>query len=344
MEPTLVGVVAILTALSLFVTGVLTADEALAGFGDRVVIFVAALFVVSEGLDATGVTTWAGQAITDRTGTGRTVLLVSFMVFAGVLSAVVSPNGAVAALLPMVVVVAVRQGHAPSQLLIPLAFAAHGGSLLALSGSPVNVIVSNALADAGGQPFKFFDFTIVGLPLLIVTVLLAVFAGPKLLPNRAPTSILSDLGRHAATLSGHYALQDGFYRLRVTEGSCLTGATLQDLTKATPTLSVLGLQIPSGEAAAANHLIGAGDAVSLSGSAQEVICFAQSNGLNVGMSPVTAETLMTRQMGVVDVVVPPRSPLVGERFFPGMVRQGTIVVLAIGHLGLEAGRRWSSCG
>ncbi len=75
-------------------------EQALAGFGDPVVIFVASLFVVSEGLDATGVTTWAGQAITDRAGTGRRRLLVAFMVLAGVLTAVVSPNGSVAALLP----------------------------------------------------------------------------------------------------------------------------------------------------------------------------------------------------------------------------------------------------
>ncbi|MDX5318414.1 MAG: SLC13 family permease, partial [Actinomycetes bacterium] len=111
-----VGVVAILVALSLYVTGVLPVEQALAGFGDPVVIFVASLFVVSEGLDATGVTTWAGQAITERAGTDRRRLLVAFMVLAGVLTAVVSPNGSVAALLPMVVVVALRHGHPPSQM------------------------------------------------------------------------------------------------------------------------------------------------------------------------------------------------------------------------------------
>ncbi len=332
-----IGVVAVLTALTLYVTGVLSAEQALAGFGDQVVIFVASLFVISEGLDGTGVTTWAGQAITRRAGTARTALLVAFMLLAGVLSAVVSPNGAVAALLPMVVVVALREGHAPSQLLLPLAFAAHAGSLLALSGSPVNVIVSDAVANAGGEPFRFFDFTILGVPLLAATVLLAVFAGPRLLPARSSGSALSDLGRHAATLSSHYALQEGFYRLRVTAASPLVGSAVRDLPPLPDHLTAHGLQTGAGEAADRGHVIAVGDAVSLSGSAQEVIDFATRNGLEIGMRPVTKESLLTKEMGVVEVVVPPRSPLVGERLFPGMVRQGEIVVLAIGHLGRETG-------
>lgn len=332
-----VGVVAILTALALYGTGVLSADKALAGFGDPVVVFVASLFVVSEGLDASGVTTWAGQAIADRAGAGRTPLLLAFMALSGVLSAVVSPNGAVAALLPMVVAVALRQRHAPSQMLIPLAFAAHAGSLLALSGSPVNVIVSEAMADVTGRPFRFFDFTILGVLLLAATILLAVFAGPRLLPSHSTRSALSDLSRHATTLAKHYALQDGFYRLRVADESPLVGGVAADLLDLAPGLRFLGLQTSRGEAAGASHVLRAGDAVAVSGSTQEVVTFAESNGLEVGMRPVTAESLLTKDMGVVEVVVPPRSPLVGEKMFPGMVRQGEIVVLAIGHLGKEAG-------
>ncbi len=334
-----VGVVAVGTALTLYLTGVLPVEQALAGFGDPVVIFVASLFVVSEGLDATGVTTWAGQAITDRAGTGRRRLLVAFMVLAGVLTAVVSPNGSVAALLPMVVIVALRHDHHPSQMLMPLAFAAHAGSLLALSGSPVNVIVSDALAGAGGEPFGFFEFAILGVPLLAATILLAVLAGPRLLPRRAPGSALSDLSRHARTLAGHYALQDGFYRLRVRADSPVVGTTVGSLAVSPPSLTVLGLQSRSGSVAGSDHVLAPGDAVAISGPAGDVIAFAESHGLGVGMRPVTADGLVTKQMGVVEVVVPPRSPLVGERVFPGMVRLGEIVILAVGHMGRDRGSR-----
>ena len=165
-----VGVVAILTALALYLTGVLDVGTALGGFGDPVVVFVASVFVVSEALDATGVTTWAGQVVTRWAGSGRVALTVALMLLAGVLTAVVSPNGAVAALLPMVVVVAVRHQHAPSQLLIPIAFAAHAGALLALSGSPVDMVVSGAAADAGAGRFGYVEFALVGAPLLVTTV------------------------------------------------------------------------------------------------------------------------------------------------------------------------------
>ena len=61
-----VEIVAIGAALTLYATGVLTLDQAISGFGDASVVFIATLFVISEGLDATGVTTWAGQQMISR--------------------------------------------------------------------------------------------------------------------------------------------------------------------------------------------------------------------------------------------------------------------------------------
>ena len=108
-----VGLVAIGAALALYFTGVLDLTQALAGFGDPAVIFIATLFVVSEGLDASGVTTWAGQELMARVGDSRTRLLVLMMLLVAGLTALISVNGAVAALLPVVVVIAVRLGRSP---------------------------------------------------------------------------------------------------------------------------------------------------------------------------------------------------------------------------------------
>ena len=155
-----VAIIAVGTALSLWATGVLDLDQATAGFGDPTVLFIAALFVVSEALDATGVTTWVGQQLIDRAGTGRTRIVVYVMIVSGLVTALITPNASVAALVPVVVIIAVRVGQNTSQLLIPLAFAAHAGALLALTGSPVSVIVSEAAADAGVGQFGFFEFAI----------------------------------------------------------------------------------------------------------------------------------------------------------------------------------------
>ena len=162
-----VVVVAMATALALWATGVLTIGQALGGFGDPAVIFIASLFVVSSGLEVTGVTAWAGQLLIRGAGEeSRTRLLVLTMSLVALLTALISVNGAVAALLPVVVVIAVRLKRNSSQLLMPLVFSAHAGSMLALTGTPVNVLVSEAGSDAGVGGFGFFEFALVGVPLL----------------------------------------------------------------------------------------------------------------------------------------------------------------------------------
>ena len=100
-----VELVAIGAALTLWATGVLDLDQALAGFGDPTVIFIASLFVVSEALDATGVTAWAGQQLIARVGESRTRLIVLMLLLVAGVTALISVNGAVAALLPVVVVI-----------------------------------------------------------------------------------------------------------------------------------------------------------------------------------------------------------------------------------------------
>src|SRR5690348_11347906 len=98
-----------------------------------------------------------------------------------VLTALLSPNASVAALVPVAVVLAIRAGRPPSRLLLPLAFGAHAGSLLALTGSPVNVIVSEAAAHAGVGGFGFFSFAVAGVPLPAGTIAVVVLCGERLL-------------------------------------------------------------------------------------------------------------------------------------------------------------------
>src|SRR5690242_19115465 len=91
-----VEVVAVGSALALWATGVLALNQALAGFGDPVVPFIASLFVVSEALASTGVTAWAGEVLVDRAGASRTRLVVLMMLVVAGLTALVTVNAAVA--------------------------------------------------------------------------------------------------------------------------------------------------------------------------------------------------------------------------------------------------------
>jgi di/tricarboxylate transporter len=252
-----VAVVALGVALSLWATGVLPLNAALAGFGDPAVVFIAALFVVSESLDATGVTAWAGQVLVSRVGESRVRLVVAMLLLVAVVTAVISVNGAVAALLPVMVVTAVRLRRAPSQLLIPLAFGAHAGSLLALTGSPVNVVASEYADEHAGGSFGYFSFALAGIPLVVGTIAIVVLLGPKLLPNRAARSGSRDFSAHVKTLVGQYGLTDD-------------------------------------------------------------------------------RPLLTRRSGVAEVMIPPRSAVVGDRVFAGMVTEsGDLVVKAVQRKGVD---------
>ena len=115
-------------------------------------------------------TTFAGQLVIDRAGSALPRLLVVTMLLCAALTALITLNGAVAALLPMVVALAVRTRNPPARMLMPLAFAGSAGSLLVLTGTPINIIVSDAAADAGGRRFGFLEFALVGVPLLAAAV------------------------------------------------------------------------------------------------------------------------------------------------------------------------------
>ncbi|GEE00087.1 hypothetical protein nbrc107696_05330 [Gordonia spumicola] len=204
--------------LALYFTHTVTFEQAIAGFGDPIVIYLAGLFVVSEALDATGVTAWAGQQLIRRIGESRTATLAAMMLLSAALTALISVNGAVAALVPVAVMLAVKIGQPPSQMLIPLAFAAHAGSMLTLLGTPINLLVSDLAVDADARRLGFFEFALVGVPLLAGVIAIAVFLGPRLLPHRSPANAPRDLGDYAETLAGQYSLDAGDASLSYEDG------------------------------------------------------------------------------------------------------------------------------
>jgi di/tricarboxylate transporter len=336
-----VVLVAIGTALALYFTGVLNLDQSLRGFGDPAVIFIASLFVVSAGLDATGVTAWAGQGPIARAGQSRVRLLVLTMGLVALLTALISVNGAVAALLPVVIVMAIRVGRSPSQLLMPLVFAAHSGSLLALTGTPVNVLVAEAAADAGLEPFGFFSFAIVGIPLLLGTIAIVVLFGQRLLPERSGRTIPSDLSKHARTLVEQYRLDDGMFQLRVRPRSPYVGsppavANLAEYAGLTLVTILAGDGGPLRRAALAEGdiLIIRGDAATVGTLASDKLLAFRSEDAPAG----AADTLFNRSSGLAEVVIPPRSGMVGQPVFPGMVTpSGDLVILAVQRRGEDLG-------
>ena len=331
-----VVVVAMAVGLSLWATGILPLPDALAGYGDPAVMFIATLFVVSSALEKTGVTAWAGQLLIEKAGEdSRTRLLVLMMSLGALLTAIISLNGAIAALLPVVVVIAVRLKRNTSQLLMPLVFAAHAGSLLALTGSPVNVLVSEAAQDAGYRGFSFFEYALVGLPLLIGTMAIIVVFGEKLLPFRNGASMPADFSRHAQTLVEQYGLSGGVFRLRVKASSPLAGKPRDEVAglKALHGLEFVAVQDGASGMPLRRDTLADGDYIILKGDADAAARFAADSHLALreeGDGNGGPDTLFNRRSGLAEVVIPPRSGLIGTTAFPGMVTEsGDLIILAI---------------
>jgi di/tricarboxylate transporter len=337
-----VEIVAVGSALALAATGVLEVDQALAGFGDPTVIFIGALFVVSTALDATGVTAWAGQQLIRLAGDDTRRLLLFTMLLSAALTAVISVNGAVAALLPMVVVMAVRLGLPTSQLMMPLAFAAHAGSMLALTGTPVNVLISDAADGAGADRFGFFEFALVGVPLLLLVVAITLIFGSRLLPERTPSSLPPDLSAHARTLGNAYLDDRDVFRYDVPASSAVVGRPLEAAEGRLPAgIEIVGLAPDDATDLGRTGTIRAGDVLIVRGPTELVEPLAADLGLVLRPKPFAAEgELLGRQLGVVEFVIPPRSAMIGQTVFPGMVTEsGDLVVLAVQRRGEDRGPR-----
>ena len=332
--------VAIGSALVLYAVGVLTLPEALAGFGDPAVILIAALFVVSEGLDATGVTTWVGQSLVSRSGSGTRRLLLLTMLLSAGLTALIGLNGTVAALLPMAVIMSLRRAFPASRLLMPLAFAGSAGGLLLLTGSPVNIVISEAAGDAGVGEFGFAEFAIVGLPLVAGTIGIVLLLGDRLLPHRVSDEAPPDLSGLARTLVKDYSL-DNVLHLRVTAASPLIGTPRVggDLS-AYPDTRIITVLDGATQQPVSEGLIAAADRLTLVGDPEVGHRFAEDLALDVEAVRTAADieqSLMSRSSGAAEVVIPPRSAHVGHEVQPSHVLNGSLIVLAITREGHDLG-------
>jgi di/tricarboxylate transporter len=248
----------------------------------------------------------------------------------------------VATLLPVVVVAAYRLQQAPSKLLIPLNFASFAGSMLALTGSPVNVLVADA-SDGTGNGFGFFEFSLVGVPLLAGTLALTTILSDRLLPQRSPRRIEPDLSNHAHTLVEEYLLRDGIAWLRVRVDSQLLGKRPDEIeTSSYESLVLLSVK-QAVEEEAKECGLAAGDVLIVQGPAESVRHFANDEGLGIRAASQGSDNgVLSEQVGLAEVVIPPRSALIGESMFPGMVNdRGNIVVLAIRRGSAELGPKES---
>ncbi|MBF8746822.1 SLC13 family permease [Pseudomonas putida] len=221
-------VVALLVILTLPLSGILTVEQALAGFADPNVVLIAALFVIGEGLVRTGIAYRIGEWMSERAGNSEARLLVLLMVSVAGLGSIMSSTGVVAIFIPVVLSIAARLHISPSRLMMPLAFAGLISGMLSLVATPPNVVVHSELVRSGEVGFQFFSFTPFGL------VVLALGVGYMLLTRNwlkgeARKDGRVETRRTLLDLVLDYKLSGRERRLRIRPHSPLIGHTLGEL-------------------------------------------------------------------------------------------------------------------
>jgi di/tricarboxylate transporter len=324
-----VDVVALGVLVALLLTGVLTVSEATAGFSDSAVLTIAALFIVGGAIMQTGLAALAGRQILVWGGTGEVRLLVVLMVATALMSAFMSSTGTVAILLPGVIMLAARARIRPSRLLIPLSFGSLLGGALTLIGTPPNIIVSDALVDAGYEAFGFFDFTPMGLTLLVIGIAFVVTFGRKLLPSHASVFDKDEVADQRK-LAEQYNLHDDLYRFYVPRSSPLVGKMIQESQFGREfDVTVLKIMRPTVDDGLhirdvgkpkdaplivdASTIISAEDVLVVRGETSHVTAAAAMWSLQLRPSkPKDIKALVGRDVGIAEVVLPPRSRLIGR--------------------------------
>jgi len=194
-------IVAILALLVVVYAGIVDSHDAFAGFGHPAVITVAAVLVIGQALQVSGVVDYLVRFLAPARGsTVRQIAATGAL--ASALSAFMNNVGALALMLPVTVRNAYMAGRPSSLVLIPLSFATLLGGLVTLIGTPPNIVIASFREEAVGVPFKMFDFTPVGLAVAVVGLLYLATIGWRLVPrDRQGESEARDLFRIKAYIT-----------------------------------------------------------------------------------------------------------------------------------------------
>lgn len=169
---------------ALAATGVINAGSAYTEFGNTTIVFFMGLVVVGEAFFKTGLADFIGGKIIGLLGKTEKGLLLGTGLVAGGLSAFLNDTGSTACLMPIVSSMASKAGVKKSKLLMALAFFASLGGTITLVGTTPHIVANGILKDMGLREFGFFEYTKIGLPLLVCGILYMCFCGTKLLPDK----------------------------------------------------------------------------------------------------------------------------------------------------------------
>ena len=223
-------IVALCALAALIVLGILTPEEALAGFSSTVVIMMVGLFVVGGAIFQTGLAKMISSRLMRLAGNSETRLFVLVMVVTSLMGAFVSNTGTVAIMIPIVVSMAMSVKMNPSRLLMPLAFASSMSGMMTLIGTPPNLVINEELISKGYEGLGFFTFLPVGLICAFTGTLILLPLSKRYLSKPGSLSSKSaSSAKSLKTLVKEYGIANNLHKVQINQSSLAVGKMIGEL-------------------------------------------------------------------------------------------------------------------
>jgi di/tricarboxylate transporter len=329
--------VALLVAISLGVTAILTPQETFSGFSRSAVFTLMGIFIMAEGLRSTGVTEQIGNLMLRLAGPGEARLILVVMLAGTLLSLFMNNIAAASVLLPAVFGAAEKSKISSARLLMPLAFSTLLGGMATLF-TTTNIVVSSLLRDHGLPGFRVYDFVPLGIPIILVGTIYVVWIGRKWLPAQSPIQRLQAIQPSGEELAEIYHLEERLALARVIENSPLIGVPLnRSRLREQYNLNLIAIQksghmlfLPSPDL-----IFTANDTLLIAGRPGDFEHPALQSIIQILPSlPRREQISETKDVALFEAVLSPRSALIGQTLKAALFREKYLMnVIAIWRAG-----------
>ncbi len=318
--------VAMMAGLTLlFLAGVLTPQQALAGLTNEGMATVAVLYIVVSGLTETGAIGWIVQSVLGRPRTTANAQL-KLMVPVAAMSGFLNNTPVVAIFIPAIQEWAKRNRLSLSRLMIPLSFAGIAGGTCTLIGTSTNLVVNGLLiTELGDSGLELFDLAWVGVPIVALVIVYILLVSPWLLPTRQPALYQFENVRQ-------YTVE-----MVVEPHSPLIGMTIEDAgLRQLPGLFLMEIEREGQIIAAVSPVqrLRENDRLVFVGIVESVVDLQKIRGLKPATDQVFKLNLPRRERRLIEAVVSNTCPLVGKQVRAGRFRTNyNAVIIALARNG-----------
>lgn len=300
-----IDLVAILIIVSLVLTGVISPEEGVEGFGNTATITVAFMFVISAAMLKTGALQFLAHRLSKIFKRNFNQGMILMMILIAFISAFINNTPVVAVFIPVVIQVAKASGQNPKKMLIPLSFASIFGGTCTLVGTSTNMLVSGIAEKEGLEPISMFQLTPIGLIFLVVGILYMLLIGNRLLPQK----------EEEEDLDKQFNVKKFLTELQLIE------RTTEDEITHISKLTELGVDIininRNGESFAVPHEdfeLKAGDTIKIRGDSSQIQDLKEwverKEFFTVKMGEATSDA---KDSTLVELIIVANSPLIGSR-------------------------------